>query len=629
MDRDPANPVNHDGPLPWGAFFLSNFIPEEKIEEIKNAADIVEVVSDYVLLKKTGKNYSGLCPFHAEKDPSFTVSPSKQIFHCFGCNTGGNVFNFLIKHDGVSFPEAVRLLGRRYGIEVPARKMSPAMRAQISEREKLLAINRIAMQYYQWNLKHEAFGKKTIGYLQHRGLDDEMIDTFQLGYARDKWDGLHNYLQIKRVPTNLLEKSGLVIPRKSGSGFYDRFRERLIFPIHNPSKQVVGFGGRVLDGSLPKYLNSPETPVYHKSKILYGLHLARNRCREAGILYIVEGYLDLIRMHQYDLKNAGATLGTALTSEHIDIIKGFAEKVILVFDGDDAGIQASLRSVGIFIEKRMEARVMLLPQGHDPDSFLQKYGREAFLKDADKSRSIIMFILESAQKKYGTSVHGNQRVLDELKYPLASIRDQNILDAYVKKVGERLGVKEYQVSEKVQRAAKEMAHSTGDHSGPITSEPVVKTREDSQSMDTENTSGTPLELQILAMMIQYPPILPEINKNHVLEYFISQPLKSIGKLILSQKNKTDTSISNLISIVDDDEKRNILASLSIKEEQWNLRDCRKIITKFIQTSPLRPSISLTEQIRAAEKDKNETLLIKLLEEKQRLAVLDEQQKHIE
>jgi len=608
---------------------LSNFIPEEKIEEIKNAADIVEVVSDYVMLKKTGKNYSGLCPFHAEKDPSFTVSPTKQIFHCFGCNTGGNVFNFLIKHDGLSFPEAVRLLGRRYGIEVPTRKMSPAMRAQISEREKLLAINRIAMAYYHWNLKHETFGKAARAYLQNRSLTAEMIDAFQLGYARDTWDGLRNYLQIKRVPANLLEKSGLVIPRKSGSGFYDRFRERLIFPIYNPNKQVVGFGGRVLDTSLPKYLNSPETPVYSKSKNLYGLHLARNRCRETGTLFIVEGYLDLIRMHCHDLKNAGATLGTALTSEHIDIIKGFAEKVVLVFDGDDAGIQASLRSVGIFIEKGMEARVMVLPTGHDSDSFLQKHGRESFLKAAEKSRSIIMFILEFAQKKFGHSVDGKLRVLDELKYPLASIKDRIALDSYIKEVGEHLGVKEYQITEKVQQALKEMDQSRRSQTRSRPKGTDDQKRDESKLKAGENALGTPLELQILAMMIQFPQILPEILENRVVDYFTTEPLKSIGELILSQKNKTDTGISNLISIVDDDEKRNILASLSIKEEQWNLRDCRKIITKFIQTSPLRPSISLTEQIRAAEKENNEALLIKLLEEKHRLAVADEQQKHIE
>ena len=222
-------------------------------------------------------------------------------------------------------------------------------------------------------------------------MDPSIIDRFQLGYARNTWDGLRNYLQNKRVPVNLIEKSGLVIPRKSGTGYYDRFRERIVFPIYNLNKQVVGFGGRVLDASLPKYLNSPETPVYSKSKLLYGLHLARNKCRETRTVYIVEGYFDLLALHQYGVENAGATLGTALTTEHIHMIKGFAEKVILVFDADDAGIQASLRSVGIFIEKGMQARVMLLPKGHDPDSFMRKYGLEAFNEMAAKSRSVITF----------------------------------------------------------------------------------------------------------------------------------------------------------------------------------------------------------------------------------------------
>jgi DNA primase len=618
--------------LPWEAFFLSNFIPEDKIEEIKNAADIVEVVSDYVLLKKTGKNYSGLCPFHAEKDPSFTVSPHKQIFHCFGCNTGGNVFNFLIKHDGISFPEAVRLLARRYGIDLPARKMSRAMREQISEREKLFAINRMAMAYYHWNLKHDTYGKQAMAYLHKRAMEPSIIDMFQLGYARKGWDGLGNYLQTKRVPADLLEKSGLVIPRKTGSGFYDRFRERLIFPIHNPNKQVVGFGGRVLDESLPKYLNSPETPVYSKSKILYGLHLARNKCRETRTIYIVEGYLDLITLHQYGVQNAGATLGTAITAEHIHVIKGFAEKVILVFDADDAGIQASLRSVGIFIENAMEARVMLLPKGHDPDSFLKEFGIDAFGKAAAKSRSIIMFILESAQKKYGLSVDGKMHILDELKYPLASIQDANTRESYIKEVWERLGLKDYQVTEKVREAAAAMAKTDGarHHRNPV--RVTSQAKQLGKTMDSghsKQTAGTRLENQILAMMIQYPKVLPDIIQHQVMDHFITEPLKTIGLLILSLKNEADRDVSNLISIVDDDEKRNILASLSIKEEMWNLRDCRKIITKFIQNSPLRPSISLTEQIKAAERDNDQVLLFKLLQEKQKLAVLDERQKHIE
>jgi DNA primase len=614
--------------LPWGALFLSNFIPEEKIEEIKNAADIVEVVSDYVLLKKTGKNYSGLCPFHAEKDASFTVSPAKQIFHCFGCNTGGNVFNFLIRHDGVSFPEAVRLLARRYSIDLPERKMSQAMREQISEREKLLAINRMAMDYYHWNLHHESYGKQAMAYLEKRGMAPSIINGFKLGYARDTWDGLKNYLQHKRVPVNLIEKSGLVIPRKSGTGYYDRFRERIVFPICNLNKQVVGFGGRVLDASLPKYLNSPETPVYSKSKLLYGLHLARNKCRETRTVYIVEGYFDLLALHQYGVENAGATLGTALTTEHIHMIKGFAEKVILVFDADDAGIKASLRSVGIFIEKGMQARVMLLPKGHDPDSFMRKFGLEAFNETAAAARSVITFIMESAQKKYGLSVDGKMRIIEELKMPLASIQDPGTRDGYIKEVWEHLGVKEYHIREKVdeavaaiQKAAKSQANRP---QGSLQRE--LRPEQPSRAKGGKQARGTRLERQILAMMLQYPEILPDIVQDKVLDYFITESLKSIGNLILSMNDEKDRSVSNLISIVDDDEKRNILASLSIKEEMWNQKGCRKVINQFIQNSPLRYSISLTEQIKAAEKDNNQELLLKLLQEKQTIAVSDDRQK---
>jgi DNA primase len=614
--------------MSWGALFLSNFIPEEKIEEIKNAADIVEVISDYVLLKKTGKNYSGLCPFHSEKDASFTVSPAKQIFHCFGCNTGGNVFNFLIRHDGISFPEAVRFLARRYGVDLPERKMSRAMREQISEREKLLRINRMAMDYYHWNLLHDSYGKQAMAYLKNRAMSSSIIERFQLGYARNSWDGLCRYLQRKQVPMELIEKSGLVIPRKSGSGHYDRFRERIIFPIYNLNKQVIGFGGRVLDASLPKYLNSPETPVYHKSKSLYGLHLARNKCRETRTIYIVEGYFDLLALHQYGVENAGATLGTALTTDHIHMIKGFAEKVILVFDGDDAGIQASLRSVGIFIEKGMQARVMLLPKGHDPDSFIRKSGLEAFETVAAKSRSVITFIMESAQKKFGLSVEGKMRILDELKKPLASIEDRTAREAYIKEVSEYLGVKEYSLKEKIDKAAVEIQKTGPAYRNRSTNRIQQKDslKRPLTATDRKQTAGTRLERQILAMMLQYPEILPDIVQNKVLDHFVTETLKTLGELILSKKNEKNLDVSNLISIVDDEQKRNILASLSIKEDMWNRKGCRKVITKLIQNSPLRYGVSLTEQIKAAEKDNNQDLLFKLLQEKQKIAVSNERQK---
>lgn len=349
---------------------------------------------------------------------------------------------------------------------------------------------------------------------------------------------------------------------------------------------------------------------------------------ETRTIYIVEGYFDLLALHQYGVENAGATLGTALTTDHIHMIKGFAEKVILVFDGDDAGIQASLRSVGIFIEKGMQARVMLLPKGHDPDSFIRKSGLEAFETVAAKSRSVITFIMESAQKKFGLSVEGKMRILDELKKPLASIEDRTAREAYIKEVSEYLGVKEYSLKEKIDKAAVEIQKTGTAYRNRSTNRIQQKDslKRPLTATDRKQTAGTRLERQILAMMLQYPEILPDIVQNKVLDHFVTETLKTLGELILSKKNEKNLDVSNLISIVDDEQKRNILASLSIKEDMWNRKGCRKVITKFIQNSPLRYGVSLTEQIKAAEKDNDQDLLFKLLQEKQKIAVSNERQK---
>lgn len=250
---------------------MAIYFPQETISEIKNSADIVDIVSEVVLLKKRGKNHVGLCPFHAEKTPSFTVSHQKQIFYCFGCGTGGNVFSFLMKQEGLSFPEAASVLARRFGIEVPTQQMSPAQRRQISERENLLAVNIEAMDFFRRSLHGPDKGKQAVVYLNKRGFKREIIDRFNLGYAPGGWDKLVTFFSKKKIPLERVEKSGLIVPRKSERGFYDRFRDRIIFPIFNINKQVIGFGGRVLDDSLPKYLNSPETPVYNKRKSLYGI----------------------------------------------------------------------------------------------------------------------------------------------------------------------------------------------------------------------------------------------------------------------------------------------------------------------------------------------------------------------
>ena len=293
------------------------FIPEEKINEIKNAADIVDVVSESVVLKKAGRNHVGLCPFHSEKTPSFTVSYEKQIFYCFGCGTGGNVFAFLMKKEGHSFPEAVKYIAGKYGVHIPYDAMTPEQKQKISEKENLLSVNKQAMIFFSKCLIESNVGEKARDYLRKREISEDTVRGYYLGYAPEGWNTLFNYMtkNNKHSPL-LLEKAGLIIKKNGLAGFYDRFRDRIIFPIFDVNSQVIGFGGRVMDDSLPKYLNSPETVVFNKSRSLYGLNAAKSECRITETVYIVEGYFDLLALHQHGIKNCVATLGTAITPEH-------------------------------------------------------------------------------------------------------------------------------------------------------------------------------------------------------------------------------------------------------------------------------------------------------------------------
>ncbi len=351
-------------------------IPDDKISEIKNSADIVDIVSEAVLLKKAGRNYLGLCPFHSEKTPSFTVSPEKQMFHCFGCGVGGNVFTFLMKHQGVSFPEAVKTLARRYGIDLPSPRMSPAQKKVASERETLLSISDQAAQFFYSQLQSPR-GEHARQYLEKRGLSGKINETFKIGYAPAGWDHLLNHFKKQSVPLKMVEKAGLLAQKND---YYDRFRDRIIFPITDISDRIVGFGGRVLDDSLPKYLNSPETPLYNKRKILYGLGTVKQDCRQAEMVYITEGYMDFLALYRHGIKNVVATLGTSLTVDQVRLLRGYVNKAVLVFDSDEAGIKAAQRAVEVFNrEKGIDPYILTLPTGHDPDTYLRDYGGDAFL----------------------------------------------------------------------------------------------------------------------------------------------------------------------------------------------------------------------------------------------------------
>ncbi|MFH1580489.1 MAG: DNA primase [Pseudomonadota bacterium] len=577
---------------------MAVYIPEEKIDDIKNSADIVDIISETVLLKKSGKNFLGLCPFHSEKTPSFTVSPDKQIFYCFGCNAGGNVFSFLMKQEGISFPEAARMLARRYGIDIPVRTMSPEQKRRISERESVLVINRQAMDFFRHALLENTSGKKAMEYLLKRGISREIIDDFKLGYAPEGWDNLAIYFSKKKQLDGLVEKSGLIIPRKGKNGFYDRFRSRIIFPIFDISMHVIGFGGRVMDDSLPKYLNSPETPVYNKSRSLYGLHMAKGKCRESKTVFIVEGYFDLLALHQHGIQNSVATLGTSLTPEHVQILRGVIGKngrVMLVYDSDIAGIKAAQRSIEVFDKGYVDAGIVVLPSGHDPDSYLLEFGAEPFTKLAAESKGVISFLIDCAVKKHGLSTEGKIHIISDMKVPLAAINDNVARSLYVKELSERIGIDETAVLEKVRGV------SAGRRSD------IAKPAADY----TLRNNGNKLERRIIAMMLQFPEVLPEVDNRGLLNLFEDNILKSIGQFILDRSGEP---ASELMTIIDDKDKRSIIASLVIGDDLWDRDGCLKLIAQF-ESSRYRHERKFLQEIKDAEDRNDHELVLRLLKKK--------------
>lgn len=597
---------------------MAEYIPEDKISEIRNTVDIVDVISEVILLKKTGKNYVGLCPFHSEKTPSFTVSPEKQIFYCFGCGAGGNVFSFLMKHEGLTFPESARMLARRYGIEIPVTKPKPDQKKRLSEKESLFNINKKAMGFFHTVLCKKPEGKKAMAYLRKRGITQETIDRFYLGYAPARWDSMVRYFTQKHVPMPLVEKAGLILPRKNKDGFYDRFRDRIIFPIINLNQQVIGFGGRVMDDALPKYLNSPDSPVFNKGRALYGIDLAKSECRLKDSAYIAEGYFDVLALHQHGIKNSVATLGTAFTVEHLRAVKGYAGRVNLVFDSDAAGIKSAERSIGMFIEGNVDARIVILPTGYDPDTYLFEFGAEKFINVAQNALGVMSFLIQSAIKAHGLSLEGKARIVADLAERLSAVDDPVARSLCVKEISERLNIDEAAILEKIRTGASKTRKSFSTRAGspgagglPQHSGEAVPGAEGGLENDHR------LERQLVAMMIQFPEILPEIEQRHLLDRFASRRLKTIGRLVLEKFNKMPFHVSEILTGIDDPEQRKIITQLAMQEDVWDREGCLRLISQF-EMSTNRRENKLLEQIKSAEKEKNYDLLLELMRQKQQL-----------
>jgi DNA primase len=582
---------------------VSGFFSEEKVSEVRERASILEVVSDYVTLKKTGRNHKGLCPFHSEKTPSFMVNEEKQIFHCFGCGEGGNVFTFLMKMGHFSFPQAVEELAKRYGVKLPVQELSPGQKKDLARRDLLFQINQAVSEYYHDLLVRQKEGEAARQYLSQRGIRQEIVEEHRLGYSLERWDGLVQHLQGKGLPLEMARELGLVLPKKS-QGWYDAFRGRVIFPIFDLYQRVVGFGGRILREGEPKYLNSPESEIYHKGEILYGLHVAKREVAAKDQVLIVEGYFDLLTLHQHGFKQSVATLGTALTPSHLRTLKRYTKNVVTIFDGDRAGVQATLRSLPLFLEGEVWGETVVLPAGEDPDGVLRKGNREAFERMVEQRIPLLAFFLEGRMKS------GNRRSIEE-KVKVARegldlirrIPEGIRRDFYLKMLAERLDLKEAALHEMLGTGSRTSGSEKPDLKARASEEPCPRSEE-----------------MVVSLMIHHPELIPPIFEEGILEFFESARLKALAvdlEGLFRRKGKLD--LPEALGIVDAAVQEKLCEFVFRKEGPEGdpkkiLRDC---FLKIREDRLRRDKRELLKRIREAERGGKE--IKALLMERQELA----------
>lgn len=419
---------------------MKMYYPDDVVEEVRMRNDIVDVISQYVKLQKKGNNYFGLCPFHNEKSPSFSVSGSKQMYYCFGCGAGGNVLTFVMQYENYTFQEALTMLAERAGVELPKQEISQEARRQADLRTALIEVNRLAANYY-YHYLHQPQGQQALEYLRGRGLSDDTIRRFGLGYSNKTSNDLYQYLRKKGYADEILKESGLFTMEERG--VYDKFWNRVMFPIMDINNKVIGFGGRVMGEGEPKYLNSPETPIFEKNRNLYGMHVAK-RNRKSYFL-ICEGYMDVISLHQAGFTNAVASLGTAFTVQHGLLLKRYTKEVVLTFDSDGAGIKAALRAIPILKEAGLSARVLTMKPYKDPDEFIKNMGAEAYQKRIDEAIPSFMFEIQVLRDGYDFSDPSKKtEFFEEAANKLRTFEDVLERNNYIEAVSRTYGI-DYQI----------------------------------------------------------------------------------------------------------------------------------------------------------------------------------------
>jgi DNA primase len=550
---------------------------ESAVEEIKNRVDIVELVSDYVALKRAGQNFKGLCPFHPEKTPSFMVSSPKQIFHCFGCGAGGDIFGFVMKYENLTFPEALELLAKRAGVELKPRK--PGERGM---KDTIKAVNREAQDFFRKSL---SASKQATEYLKKRGLNKESIDGFGLGFAPDSWHALSEHLKKKGLTESVIKKSGLTATGQKGP--YDIFRGRIMFPILDMHGDVIAFGGRVMEKGEPKYLNSPDTPVFHKRNALYALYQAKDAMRKAEEAVVAEGYLDAIMCHQHGIKNVVAPLGTALTPEHVRTLKRYAGSAILVFDGDAAGVAAARRSLELMLSEGAGVRVLLLPEGEDPDSILNKKGAERFREMLSQSLSPVEFMLKTSRAEKAATIKEALRVIGGVSDPIAR-------DELLGELSDRTGTREMTLREELKRQSRrQFRQGAGEEKASKTTGPMAYNE----------------EVLLLSAAISVPDKAAEITGRLHMDDIRDSLIRDIFGRILKSADEQAAEVAGAT-----EEEKALISRLSL-EPGFDVEEVDRVVDDCLRTMERR---HVDEEIERARRAGDMALLDRLLGERRRL-----------
>ena len=551
-------------------------VPQDTIDRIRDSAEILDVVSDYVELRRRGRNYFGLCPFHTEKTPSFSVAPDKQIYHCFGCGTGGNTISFLMEYEKISFVESLQKLAERYGIELNLQRDDGSSEFF----SQLYDIHTAAVNFFKKNLASE-LGKKIRDYLKERGLSNETVAIFDLGYADNGWDHLLSVAKSKKVTQEVIKKCGLFT--KTDKGIFDRFRNRLMFPITNRGDRVVAFGGRdMLGESDAKYMNSPETPIYNKREILYGLSRTKDAARQDRTLVVVEGYMDLLQLYQNGITNIAATSGTALTSGQVSQIRKFADTVYLAYDGDTAGRKAAITAGYNLLKGGITPKIVEVPEEKDPDSWVKESGVDSFKEAQAQARDVIAFHFGHTPRDLSNASE-RSRLAEEMSTELAGIGDEIIQRDMVRQVAERMAVDE----EAILRIVKKNMRR-----------PRRQQETPSVQSDTEPGSQTEkAECEIIKLLASGNSQVVELLRDNTnLETFTDPVMKTLAGYLLESENQNGNSnLSGALDLFQEKKERERASRLLL--ETTTEEDAHRVAVDCLITLEKNPLKQLIEQAR--------------------------------